>query len=367
MKAYNIILQAITISVLLLSFPVAISAQDYIVNWSDTSTYRVNCGKVIPAQWSVKNDSCVMLTPFLRVEAASGCQVSFTFRINQSGNGESTDKCYVWHSVDDAEWISDTVITAGQNPAVFSYSDQVLLNYGHFIRFRVAMRTNSNTEFWAIKGGDITVTDGNNSLTMIMPYSSRPPLLPDSDPYLPVELLIFTAQSGNEAVNISWATASETNNDYFSVEKSFNGFDYEVIGIVQGAGNSNEVLNYQFHDGEILQDGLFYYRLKQTDFDGNYEYIASTYYLVNQDNNAGSIIFSCSPQENVINISLTSLQDQYMHIAVYDLSGNEILSSDKDVFKGLNLVQVNANGIAEGLYIVKAEVKGQSFSGKIII
>lgn len=184
---------------------------------------------------------------------------------------------------------------------------------------------------------------------------------------MPVELLSFKVQAAENTTLITWSTASETNNDYYTIERSENGIDFNAIGTVSGAGNSNEMLNYKYSDNEISLKDIIYYRLKQTDFDGNYEYIASTYYLVNQDNKAGSIIFSCSPQENVINVFLTSLQDQYMHIAVYDLSGNEILSSDRNIFKGLNLVQVNVNGVAEGLYMVKAEVKGQSFSGKIII
>lgn len=89
---------------------------------------------------------------------------------------------------------------------------------------------------------------------------------------LPVELLYFKAIPQEEDVMLQWATASETNNDYFQVERSSNGADFTAVGDrVIGAGATNEPLNYDFVDTEPLA-GISYYRLKQVDFDGHYEY-----------------------------------------------------------------------------------------------
>ena len=89
---------------------------------------------------------------------------------------------------------------------------------------------------------------------------------------LPIELVSFTAKViNNNQVEINWTTASETNNDYFTVERSSNGVEFEEIGSVKGVGNSNKTLNYSFKD-ENPSYGVLYYRLKQTDYDGNYEY-----------------------------------------------------------------------------------------------
>jgi hypothetical protein len=85
---------------------------------------------------------------------------------------------------------------------------------------------------------------------------------------LPIELISFNAESDNEVVHLFWSTASEINNDYFTIERSINSFDWKETGRIDGAGNSTKENNYSFYD-KPGEDGLYYYRLKQTDFDGH--------------------------------------------------------------------------------------------------
>lgn len=88
---------------------------------------------------------------------------------------------------------------------------------------------------------------------------------------LPIELLYFNAQCSDDSrVIVTWATASEINNDYFTIYRSADGVSFENIGVVAGAGNSNQTLDYSFIDCDALS-GISYYRLKQTDFDGHFE------------------------------------------------------------------------------------------------
>jgi hypothetical protein len=104
----------------------------------------------------------------------------------------------------------------------------------------------TNTEKWAAQQLAIT------------PYS-----------LLPVELIDFKAvQCDNKrSACISWTTASETNNDFFTVERSRSGVEWEGIGNTDGAGNSSAPLHYTFEDNSA-PSGMVYYRLRQTDFDG---------------------------------------------------------------------------------------------------
>jgi len=88
---------------------------------------------------------------------------------------------------------------------------------------------------------------------------------------LPVSLLFFEALANDNHVKTRWATASETNNDYFTVERSADAIDFQPVGIVDGSGQSNALIQYAFTDAEPLP-GLSYYRLKQTDFDGSATY-----------------------------------------------------------------------------------------------
>ncbi|MGB0862506.1 MAG: T9SS type A sorting domain-containing protein [Saprospiraceae bacterium] len=88
---------------------------------------------------------------------------------------------------------------------------------------------------------------------------------------LPVELLYFYAEKQNENVRLDWQTATEINNSHFDVEWSTDGISFEKIGQVQGAGSTNSIRFYDFlHTSPAL--GFNYYRLKQVDFDGKYEY-----------------------------------------------------------------------------------------------
>ncbi|RNI27514.1 T9SS C-terminal target domain-containing protein [Rufibacter immobilis] len=88
---------------------------------------------------------------------------------------------------------------------------------------------------------------------------------------LPVELTSFNGNFANNAVKLTWSTASEKNNDYFTIERSTNGHEFTQIGQVKGNGNSQVALSYTFLDQQPVA-GTTYYRLKQVDFDGAYEY-----------------------------------------------------------------------------------------------
>jgi len=84
---------------------------------------------------------------------------------------------------------------------------------------------------------------------------------------LPVELISFEALKWNDQVKIEWATASERDNSYFTVERTIDGFTFETVDILDGIGTSN-LTNYYNTNDENPEDGLSYYRLKQTDIDG---------------------------------------------------------------------------------------------------
>ncbi|MBP6335287.1 MAG: T9SS type A sorting domain-containing protein [Bacteroidia bacterium] len=88
---------------------------------------------------------------------------------------------------------------------------------------------------------------------------------------LPIKLLHFNAKLKNGQVDLSWATAAEINNDFFTIEKSSDAKEFEPVSTVQGAGNSTVTRHYTTEDREVLS-GYSYYRLKQTDYDGKYTY-----------------------------------------------------------------------------------------------
>lgn len=93
---------------------------------------------------------------------------------------------------------------------------------------------------------------------------------------LPIELLYFNADIDTENNSVlSWATTMEKNNDFFSIERSLDGVNFDVIGTIKGGGNSLVLLEYDYTDYNISNS--YYYRVKQTDFDGKYDYTPIRY------------------------------------------------------------------------------------------
>lgn len=85
---------------------------------------------------------------------------------------------------------------------------------------------------------------------------------------LPIELIFFAGHNEANYNLLQWQTITETNNDYFTIERSLDGLNWTDIQHVKGAGNSLSIKNYQYADKNIISD-LMYYRLKQTDYNGN--------------------------------------------------------------------------------------------------
>lgn len=128
---------------------------------------------------------------------------------------------------------------------------------------------------------------------------------------LPVTFLDFSVNVKKSAVELIWKTASETNNDYFTIERSTDGIDFEPLATMNGSGNSNEIVHYYFMDENPIQ-GLAYYRIKQTDFDGNFDYsqVLPVDFL---DQKLPWVNVYPSPASEFIHISTdeTSLNEQY--------------------------------------------------------
>jgi hypothetical protein len=96
--------------------------------------------------------------------------------------------------------------------------------------------------------------------------------LPDTNPgsLLPIELtLLYGICVDENMVELRWQTASETNNSYFVILRSFDGVHFEEIGTVAGAGTTTEMHNYEYYDSDD-NNGIVYYKLRQVDYDGNY-------------------------------------------------------------------------------------------------
>jgi hypothetical protein len=178
---------------------------------------------------------------------------------------------------------------------------------------------------------------------------------------LPVELASFNVQETGNKVLIDWETVSERDNDYFTVEKSVDGILWESIIEVGGAGTSLEPNTYATQDVSPTE-GIAYYRLKQTDYDGQFNYFLTR--SVTFEKAASAIVF---PNPFVGEITLANLIDLTfpLNIVVSDPVGKEILN--QVVEDELNEVTLNLDAdLAVGLYTVTISSNDEQFIYRVV-
>ena len=186
---------------------------------------------------------------------------------------------------------------------------------------------------------------------------------------LPVEMASFTAQVTGNIVNLKWTTANEVNNSGFDVERSDNGTSNWIkTGFVKGNGTINKPTSYSYSDTK-LQKGNYSYRLKQVDFNGNFEY----HKLLNSVTVSSPAKYSLeqnypNPFNPSTKISFQLPNDSKVSLKVYDISGKEITTLVND-FKtaGYYTVEFNAANLASGVYFYNIHAGDYSKVMKMVV
>ena len=169
---------------------------------------------------------------------------------------------------------------------------------------------------------------------------------------LPIELIGFTAKAVNAKSTLSFSTATETNNAFFSIERSQDGARFEAIGKVTGAGTSTVKQEYTFTD-ERPMTGVNLYRLKQVDFDGKFSY--SPVVSVNIGK-VGGVRLSPQPVLDRLNVALEQPAVEAATWQVYDFAGR-LLQSGTLQSESTNF-EISTTTLAEGTYVLRL-VNGQ--------
>lgn len=182
---------------------------------------------------------------------------------------------------------------------------------------------------------------------------------------LPIELISFNATCDNlNRTVLQWTTASETNNDYFTIQRSRDGYNWEEIGFLPGAGNSIHSLQYSFTDDQI-QTSTTYYKLKQTDYDGQFSY--SNIVSSNCDDYTTWEIEVVNPvQNNQIEVLIKSPEFIDAQFTLIDNLGREIMNSEASISAGNTWVTLPINMVRAGIYILRV-TNGTSIKSQKII
>lgn len=189
---------------------------------------------------------------------------------------------------------------------------------------------------------------------------------------LPIELLSFNAKISNStSIELTWETATETNNDFFTIERSSNGVSYDVVATVDGAGNSTSIKSYSTIDKTPIE-GTSYYRLKQTDFNGAFAYSSTISVEFSNTGNGCVLSVYPNPCSSECVIDLSGCDDDAspeINVELIDAAGHKVYSKvpardDKGSFSFT--VDAN-NNLKPGVYIVRGHSRKENYSKKIII
>lgn len=226
---------------------------------------------------------------------------------------------------------------------------------------------------WGLAGGIIPLantlgsraSDGFTTLSGLTTFSEFGLRETEGGSSLPIQLLAFSASPEGGKVRLEWSTAVEINNEYFTVERSEDGLEFTEVTRVEGAGNSSTQNDYVAYDPQPLK-GTSYYRLKQTDYDGGFEYsdmlpvtittlLKSDFKIVPNPNTGTFTLDITSPFEEA-EIQVLNNFGQLVHM-------EELIGIMGNTKRELDL----RDELAAGIYFVKIDMGSSTFIKQMVI
>ena len=187
-----------------------------------------------------------------------------------------------------------------------------------------------------------------------------------TDTPLPVELLTFDAKANGADAHLNWRTASEKNNDYFVVERSFDGREFADLGQVAGHGNTSSPNNYAYLDARIAaraQGRPVYYRLRQVDGDGQESYSPVRVVRFDQVAAAPAIALWPVPATSAATLDLSWLPTETYDVQVLDATGRRLLGQR---LPGGSAHQLDVQRLPAGSYLVRVQGAGSSYQQRLL-
>lgn len=251
--------------------------------------------------WNNNTDACIRVT-----RSPSG---EWTLYVNENGTGENQQGT-----------ITNTTYTSGQY-------------------FGIAF------EYTASRAGELWVDD----VLITTPVN------------LPVELIDFYGKTKNNTIQLFWETATELNNSHFEIERSLDGKVFTTLGEVQGYGTTLETQFYNFVDNTPQR--INYYRLKQVDYDGRFEY-SKTISIAIQEVLTQDVRIAPNPAKDQFNITFSSTIEQDVRMEIYNMNGQQVRSQILTVAGGLQTI--NITDLQTGMYIINLTTNSGVITKRIV-
>lgn len=354
-------------------------------------------------KWNIHNNTGTYVVPFttpfpgpvkmpltLNITAAGTGNGDFVFATYEGANWDNngyrpSDVTHMFEfntgSVNNSAWVIDRfwIIDTYQAPYAYTTKPDANITFGfdpndikagnnmtpaaHNLG---AQRFNAGPNLW----GDmlpIGVDIGTAVSGAVVPAANffRSWTLSDYDNPLPIELVEFNAACRTNSVDLNWSTASETNNEFFSIEKSDNGVEFFEIGHLPGAINSQTLLSYTFSDES--PNGLGYYRLKQTDLDGTFAY--SDVVSVDCGTNSGTVIVTAFDNgSGHLNIVVDSGNEGEFELELLDMHGRSVVKLPAQMVNtGLTTLSLDKHDLASGTYLIRLYNAQEMLTRKVVL
>lgn len=211
----------------------------------------------------------------------------------------------------------------------------------------------SNNDFCAYRfpGSNFSTNNGSTGNTTYCTCSNT--VTP-----LPIVLTAFAATCDAGDVRIDWTTATEINNSFFTIWRSNDAANWETVTAVQGAGNSNQTLNYTYTDARPL-DGVSYYRIQQTDYDGKSETFAPVGVSCGAKTAEPEWSVYPNPTTDILKIAVVSnTAESNVPVVFYDMNGKACLLQNVQMNPGANEWAVDCTALTPGTYFVHVKSNG---------
>jgi uncharacterized membrane protein len=298
--------------------------------------------------------------------------------LNSDGSkivGGSVGAPFIWSQATGMDWITTDYLNyasyakdISDNDIVVGYVSLGVGNFNAFIKrpewndilllkdYMIDSLGINEVSDWLYSFANSISADGSTIVGTAYPASGGPIayVLKFENP-VPVELTSFAAAYENNKVLLDWTTNSELNNQGFDVESRTQNSQWNKIGFVNGNGTTTETNSYQFIDNSITSN-KYYYRLKQVDFDGSFEYSN----VVEVDINAVTEFTLNQNYPNPFNpstkISFTLPQSTNVKLSVFNLLGEKVAELVNEVkSSGFYEVDFNGTDLTSGMYLYRLE------------
>jgi hypothetical protein len=231
---------------------------------------------------------------------------------------------------------------------------------------------NPNAHVWTnaeVLSGTFCLGSYNYYMSVGAGYTSFGNFAQSSGPTgLPVELINLQATPvNNQYINVEWATSVEVDNQGFELQRSADGVNFEALAWIDGAGNSLSEQYYTYDDRDAMPNVMYYYRLKQVDFNQSYDFTPVVQAMLTASSTLHVGEFFPNPSFDFSQIQIVANQDSDVELRVFNSLGQLAYRTISDLHEGVNTLGLNLGDLPAATYQVELLINEQPYSRRLVV